>query len=293
MVSNPSASRTVHAFSVDVDELESAVREACGLSQVDAPSFLVQNTIHTLDLLDEFGVRATFFVNGRSVEPHPGLVKRIADAGHEIAAHSYAHRFLHSYQSAVEFRRDLERCVALIEHETGRRPIGYRAPGNTLYPSRALVLPVLKELGFLYDSSLPAVGSRKQHGYTRGPDQPFQWDNGMIELPLTSYSLLGVRVPVMGAHALRLLPYWLTARGLRQLEAEGRRGYLYLHSFELFRQPVSRGLLRTDFPTMYLYLARRGRQVERKLRRLFREFSFGPYCDCLEEISAHSGARHE
>jgi len=270
-----------NALSFDVDELEPAMRESVGQPLISGPSFITENTEFTLAMLREFGVRATFFINGRSVERCPELVRHIHENGHEIGVHSYSHRFLDRYKDAAAFRLDLERCLDLIQSEINVRPIGYRAPGNTLYKNREIVLGVLDELGFEYSSSLPAVGHRSQHGYCRGPERPFAWENGIVELPMPCVRYGGIRFPVIGAHVLRLLPYALTARGLRRLNAAGRRGFLYAHSFEFFDQEVSRECLWAS-PIQRIYLARRGPQMVRKLRRLLGEFEFAPYRDCLD-----------
>lgn len=65
------------------------MRASVGLPPVDAPQFIVENTEYTLRMLKKYDVRATFFINGRSVTPQPGLIRRIADDGHEIAVHSF------------------------------------------------------------------------------------------------------------------------------------------------------------------------------------------------------------
>jgi polysaccharide deacetylase family protein (PEP-CTERM system associated) len=270
-----------NALSFDVDELEPAMRESTGQPLISGPSFIAENTEHTLRILEEFGVRATFFINGRSVERCPGLVRRIHDCGHEIGVHSYSHRFLQCYEDAAAFRSDLQMCLDLIGDQIDERPIGYRAPGNTLYGNHEIALSVLRECGFEYSSSLPAVGHREQHGYSRGPEGPFQWDNGIVELPMPSVRFSGMRFPVIGAHALRLFPYAFTARGLHRLNNEGRRGFLYLHSFEMFDQAVTRECLWFSL-AQRIYLARRGPQMERKLRRLLGEFEFAPYRDFLD-----------
>jgi polysaccharide deacetylase family protein (PEP-CTERM system associated) len=270
-----------NGLSFDVEDLELSVRESLGLRLLGRAEPLADHIERLLHLLREYGVKATFFISGRSVEPHPKLVERIAQDGHEIAAHNYSHRFVGTYRTVAEFRSDLERCVELIERETGEIPVGYRTPGFTLQANSGMVLDTLKEMGFAYDSSILGFGDRRQHGYKRGPDRAFTWSNGIIELPLSASHLLGVRFPVFGTYALRLLPYSLTARGLRRLNAEGRPGFLYLHPFELFSQPVSREVRQIDFPRQWIWLSRRGRPTERKLRRLLGEFEFAPYREFL------------
>ena len=270
-----------NGFSFDVDELETATYQSFGMPVLDGPKYLAQNTERTLELLSELDVKATFFINGASVAPHPGLIGRIASQGHEIAAHSYSHRFLDTYRDRQEFRDDLARCVDLIGNETGTGPIGYRAPGNTLYANRHLALETLRELGFVYDSSVPSVANRKQHGYHRGPARPFRWSNGIVELPMPHWKILGMPFPLIGAHALRLAPYWCTANGLSRLNEQGQTGFLYAHSFELFKNPVRWRCLTSNFPKHAIYLARCGACMERKIRQLLNQFKFVPYREIL------------
>ncbi|WP_084959793.1 polysaccharide deacetylase family protein [Thermoactinospora rubra] len=102
-----------------------------------------------LDLLAEFGVRATFFVPGRSAEGWPDVVERIAAAGHEIAHHSYAHEKL-VLMSRDEERRDFERGLRALER-LGVHPVGHRSPLSS--PS-VRTAALLAEHGFRYQSTL-------------------------------------------------------------------------------------------------------------------------------------------
>ncbi len=78
-----------------------------------------------LDLLDELGVPATFFVPGWVAEGRPHLVPSILDRGHEVAHHSYSHRSATDL-SAQEQRDDFERALEVFERPGCRdlRPSG-------------------------------------------------------------------------------------------------------------------------------------------------------------------------
>lgn len=103
-----------------------------------------------LALLERHEVRATFFVPGYSAERYPQLVRRIADAGHEIAHHGYLHESVRGASPADEAAM-LDRGLEALERVTGRRPTGYRAPmWETTYATPGLLL----DRGFDYDSSL-------------------------------------------------------------------------------------------------------------------------------------------
>lgn len=80
-----------------------------------------------LDALDEAGVRATFFLLGCMVRRAPGLARRIADAGHEVALHGWAHR-AHLAVSPAGTLRDLRQGAAEVADAVGHAPRWYRPP---------------------------------------------------------------------------------------------------------------------------------------------------------------------
>ncbi|MFE4670591.1 polysaccharide deacetylase [Streptomyces sp. NPDC056716] len=103
-----------------------------------------------LRILDRHGIRATFCVPGWTALRYPDVVRSVAEAGHEVAHHGYLHELLTSVDAQAE-AGFLDRGLAALESVTGIRPVGYRAPMWELsYHTPGL----LKERGFLYDSSL-------------------------------------------------------------------------------------------------------------------------------------------
>jgi peptidoglycan/xylan/chitin deacetylase (PgdA/CDA1 family) len=103
-----------------------------------------------LDLLDEYGLRSTFFVVGKNAEGHPDIMKLIVDRGHEIACHGWKHESISEVSRGEEEQR-LLKTVEAIEKATGIRPVGNRTAGGDLSPN---TLDLLWENGFIYDSSL-------------------------------------------------------------------------------------------------------------------------------------------
>jgi peptidoglycan/xylan/chitin deacetylase (PgdA/CDA1 family) len=121
-----------------------------------------------LRFLADHGLDATFFVPGHTVESFPAETASILEAGHEIGHHSYAH-LDPSTQTAAEERADMERAWGALE-KIGVTPLGFRAPSADLSEA---TLPLVEELGFLYDSSLmtddyrpfhPRIGDRVARG---------------------------------------------------------------------------------------------------------------------------------
>ncbi|GAB4256642.1 MAG: DUF3473 domain-containing protein [Deferrisomatales bacterium] len=129
------------------------------------------NTERLLGVLDEHGVTATFFVLGWVAERAPGLVRRIAAAGHEVASHGYGHRRVGT-QTRDEFRDDVRRAKALLEDLSGQPVRGYRAPSYSIGPTCLWAFDELIEAGHTYDSSVFPV-RHDLYGLSDWPRFPF------------------------------------------------------------------------------------------------------------------------
>lgn len=95
----------------------------CAITFDDGPS---RNTPQLLDMLDQYGIPATFFLLGKQAELYPGIVRRIAAEGHEIGNHSYSHpnlRLLSPERKAEEIRR-----TDAILRSLGVTPLFLRPP---------------------------------------------------------------------------------------------------------------------------------------------------------------------
>ncbi len=101
-----------------------------------------------LDIFQRHQVPVTVFFGGYDAEHYPDIVKRIVSEGHEVAAHGYLHE---SWDVSLEEEDQLLRKTHQILTEiAGTPPLGWRSPGGQ---KSAQTLAVLRELGYLYDSS--------------------------------------------------------------------------------------------------------------------------------------------
>src|SRR6202012_988447 len=103
--------------------------------------------------LCDSGSTATFFILGWVAERYPTLVRRMAEAGHEIACHSNAHQQVFRL-TPDQFRDDSLRAKDLLEQASGVAVEGYRAPSFSIVRESMWGLEVLAKLGFRYDSSI-------------------------------------------------------------------------------------------------------------------------------------------
>ncbi len=276
--------RILNAFSVDVEDwYQVADFEAVvGFEAWDRyESRVARNTDRVLALLDEAGVKGTFFVLTWNAERHPEIVRRIAAAGHEVASHGYAHRLIYE-QTPNAFRADVSRAKDRLEDITGMPVLGYRAPSFSITGRSLWALDVLLDCGFRYDSSVFPV-----HDSLYGlPDaQRFPYvihrrdGRELLEFPITTTQAFGRNLPLGGGGYLRMLPYRYMAWGMRRVNRDERQPtVVYVHPWEVDpEQPRMKTAGRRGFSTHYVGLAR----TEVKLRRLLRDFRFAPLRDVL------------
>jgi polysaccharide deacetylase family protein (PEP-CTERM system associated) len=223
--------------SVDFEDWHQLVRRRVGAANWRDPGpALAGQTRSLLALLEQLGVRATFFVLGVAARSHPNLVEEVAARGHEIACHGDQHLPVHS-QSREEFADDLGRAVGTIERLTGTRPLGYRAPAFSIDDRCPWAHEVLAAEGFGYDASehdsprLRAAGA----GVGRSPYRIELPAGELWELPVAVWYMHGRRIPVGGPSYWATMPVPLVLLGLRKV---GPLAGLYMHPYEFDPAPL-------------------------------------------------------
>lgn len=262
----------VNAMTVDVEDYFQVSAFEQHISREDwegLPCRVEANVDRILELFSDHGVCATFFMLGWIAERYPGLVKRVVEAGHELASHGYAHVQV-SQQTVDEFREDVLRTKSLLEDLSGQDVNGYRAASYSIGAKNLWALDVLQEAGHRYSSSIYPI----RHDLYGMPDAPrFAFRHGgggLLEIPVTTVRFLGRNLPCGGGGYFRLLPYRLSKWAIRRVnDKDGQAALFYFHPWELDPdQPRQRGVsARTRF-RHYLNLER----MEWRLKRLLREF---------------------
>jgi polysaccharide deacetylase family protein (PEP-CTERM system associated) len=274
-----------NALSVDLEEyFQVANFDRCiERSRWDAiPSRVEDQTRRLLDLFDETGSRATFFVLGWVAERKPALIREVAERGHEVACHGYGHELVYEI-GRDRFREDLRRARAAIEAAVGLPVAGYRAPSFSITERSLWALEILAEEQFGFDSSIFPV-RHYRYGIPGFAREPVRIDLGegrsIREFPLTTLRLGRVTLPVAGGAYLRFMPGWLFRWAFSRAASRGRPTVLYTHPWELDadqpRQPV-------PWPVAVNHYTNLGR-TEGRLRALLSRLRFLPMGEVLAAL---------
>ena len=227
----------LNALSVDVEDWfhVGAFERTISRSSWDGLTHRVErNTDAVLALFAETGVSATFFTLGWVAERYPALMRRIAEAGHEVASHGYDHARVFTL-SPEAFRADLRRSRALLEDASGQRVIGYRAPSFSIDHRTPWAHAILAEEGYRYSSSVAPI----RHDHYGWPESPrFAWrpvtGSDFLELPVTTAEFGGRRLAAGGGGFFRLLPYGFSRWAIRQVNGrEKQPAIIYFHPWEI------------------------------------------------------------
>jgi polysaccharide deacetylase family protein (PEP-CTERM system associated) len=193
-----------------------------------------QNTLATLDLLDRYKAKATFFALGWIADQARDVVAEVARRGHEVASKGYFHRSL-AQMSPEEFREDAVRSRVALERACGHEVRGYRIARGWFSKRDLWALDALAEEGFAYDSSLRSIG--RVNGLTRQEQVVHcrHTKGGDIwALPISSWGSCGFTLPISGGNYMRQLPHGFIRK---RLEAWHRSVdaplILYFHVWEL------------------------------------------------------------
>lgn len=170
-----------------------------------------------LQKLDENGLKGTFFCVGRMGVDFPLIVRKIADAGHEVGCHSNSHQWLNkmTYEQMMDDTRvaldSLEQCV-------GKKITSYRAPAFSIGSNNKWAFEVLVANGIYRDASIFPL-SRDFGGFpefTKSEPTIIKYNGIEIhEFPIATTKVLGKEVAYSGGGYFRLFPYSFVEKKLR------------------------------------------------------------------------------
>ncbi len=233
----------LNMISVDLEDWHHSCYLKDYVSESNYIKRINSSTEQILKMFSKHNVLGTFFTLGCIAEEDPKLIKRISDAGHEIASHGYSHTPLwdHNIES---FRDEIIKTNQIIESITGQKVIGFRAPYASLNNNTSWSIKVLEQEGFVYDSSIfPMV--TPLYGVNKAPLNAYRIcsDNilvhnpnaNIIEIPFSLYKSSLLKIPCTGGIYGRFLPLWLLVPLLNKIEKKRPLNF-YFHPWEIDKE---------------------------------------------------------
>ena len=253
--------------------------------------YLTEPTHRTLDLLDDLGITATFFVVADVVDNYPGLVEEIAERGHEIGCHGLHHECAIDPDTKEprftrdEYKKQIGTAKRKLEAATGQEVVGFRAPNAYV---GGWVLDVLEELGFEYDSSVARNSlynktdqKLKQVDTTVYTPQSGSLDPGgdraFVELPWPYYDATVGKIPAGGGPLIRLFGRRIVQAGVEQSLQRGSSVF-YFHPVDIARKSFPKIGNTKRRPAYWLF---KGKRTEKRIRRLLESVDY-PRVTCSE-----------
>jgi polysaccharide deacetylase family protein (PEP-CTERM system associated) len=271
----------INALTIDVEDWYHPELVRSHLRSTSPRGRVSQAILPILHLLDQYQVKASFFILGDVARQCPDLVREIYEKGHELGCHGMSHRMLEDL-GEEGLRKELMEFKKLISEILGDLEIkGFRAPTFSLNQKTKWALPILREFGYLYDASLFPVKffGNRLYGVEKAPrfpyricfDNPSQEDpkSPLWEFPAAVLQLGRLKIPISGGFYLRSLPGWFLKWALKQINREGPFN-LYLHPWECdIHTP------RVPLPFSSKWITYYGiHRAIKKLEELVKQFSF-------------------
>ncbi len=193
-----------------------------------------------LNLLKKNNHTATFFITEEVLEKFPEYVSKIFNQGHEIGVHGPKHIRLEKYGRET-FKKDCLKIIETIEDLTGQKPKGYRAPHFSLNQKTSWLIPVLTDLGFVYDSSVFPI-NLGEYGMSNCPTKPYKIlgsnidkenpNSNLTEVPISIASFGKIKIPFAGGIYFRVLPLFIF-KWLLKVSSKNSIPVIYFHPHEL------------------------------------------------------------
>lgn len=226
------------ALTIDVEDYWSIFsRDWLGID-AEPSEAVARNTEWFLETLERFNIKATFFILGEVAAKFPGLIRKISQAGHEIGSHGFSHRQIFKL-TEEQFRSEVAESKKLLEDITGLAVSGHRAPAFSIMPQTEWALEILAQEGFKYDSSVYPISGKRYGwpGFSKGIcklDLPC--GQTIIEVPMSTITILGKTLPVAGGGYIRHFPYTVTKWTMKRIQ-KARPAIVYMHPYEIDSEP--------------------------------------------------------
>lgn len=235
------------------------------------------NVTRYVDLLDEFGIKGTFFTLETSLDYTEPFLKYAIEHGHDIGVHGRTHDNVLS-MAEDKFRDEIKHAKDALEKRLGVPVEGYRAPNFGITDRK---LEIIKELGFKYDSSFLDFPLEYGVGKLDLSDAEKVYDcihkkDGITEFSVSVLTLANKEtIPVSGGGYLRLVPGILMRDWFRRYIKQHDTFVFYVHPFEISEKKLPKIKEISWIRNMYLrYFTKRHLNKIRKLIKYLKKKGF-------------------
>ncbi|MEE0944413.1 MAG: polysaccharide deacetylase family protein [Clostridia bacterium] len=205
------------------------------MDKADKSYSMLDGFTNYVDLLNERGIKTTFFVLSELAENVKEQLRYAVSCGHEIACHGKTH-IRPVDLSLKAFADEISDAKQKLEDIVGREVIGYRAPCYGIDNER---YEIVKNIGFKYSSSKmdikghPLYGELDLGDFLKTAKGIYEKDD-MVEFALSTAKVLGKNIAVSGGGWIRLLPWSPLMKPLiKNYLKDADTYFLYIHPFEL------------------------------------------------------------
>ena len=252
----------------------------------DRYDYLTEPTLRILNILNEFDLKATFFIVADIIKYYPTLIDSILKNGHEIACHGLHHAIKINSKtkspsfSVTEFEERTGLAKEILEKNTGQKIIGYRAPGAYI---GEWMFASLYKLGFKYDSSISSNSfyNKTDINISKISSTPFKIYNKnemetLTEIPWSFNKIAGIKLPTGGGPFLRFFPTCYSIAGLNNSLKRGDSVF-YFHPIDISLEKLPN--LASSNSRRPFFFKTNGGKTEIKIRRILTTFA-GKWTTC-------------
>ncbi|MHC4255126.1 MAG: polysaccharide deacetylase family protein [Planctomycetota bacterium] len=230
----------INILTLDVEDYWSVFSRDWLGKDIEPTDAVANNTEMFLEMFARFGVKSTCFILADVAKKCPGLIRKIAQGGHEIASHGLSHSQIFKL-SSKQFQSEMADSKKLLEDIVGAPVVGHRAPAFSIMPETQWALEVLAGEGFQYDSSIfPISGARYGWpGFSRDICK-IKLPSGLeiIEVPLSTVKVFSKTFPAAGGGYIRHFPYIVTKCAIKSIQRK-RPAVVYMHPYEIDTKEIS------------------------------------------------------
>ena len=271
----------LNAFTVDLEDWYQGI-ELPSESWKDYSPRIEIGLYRILELLDKNSVQATFFVLGWIAEQYPGLIKEVANRGHELGSHGRFHEKAYDLSPEV-FRHDVRNTRTLLQELSGQPVVTHRSPFFSITSDNLWTLKILSEEGFTIDCSISPLKTWR-YGINKCPDDIYNISDSQItEFPVSTFNILNRKWAIGGAY-FRILPYRFTRKAFLKRQAEGKCTMFYVHPWEYDADHPSAPM---EWKAKLTHYARLHKTYP-YTKRLLQDFEF----DTVSRVVDHYAANH-